>query len=379
MAVASAIVSAAVDDDQAQGWIDVLEDPRVTFDALSDRGKEPSLDSKLRAALLKNSSGDQYFKHQDLMDTIARESRRVKRRFADEGIDRTIRGRQILWIIRDFHGVDAGKRTLFNIKALTDYVWSGDAHLVRWKLHWDYMIENQKTPLDDEQILPIFLEKIAHSVALKNYVDYFNRLGKGDLEYTYAWLSLKVDKYIRDNRERLNQENLNAGGNSIPKKGAAATTPGSEAPVTKKAAKKAAAAAKAAEAGTTPAAAAGGAGGGRGKGEKGKGRGKGDKGRGKAANNADKGQSKKGYAADGTQLRCVWHWFGKCKSHPLQSGQVCKFGPHVPEPSKAERDRPAFKKCEELHGAWATGKFKYPTAAAAKKAETDETPPVTPR
>ena len=213
-------------------------------------------------------------------------------------------------------------------------------------------------------------------------------MGKGDPEYTYSWLSKKVDKYIRDNRERLNQENLNSGGNGPPKKGAAATaTPGADAAGSKRAAKKAAAAAKKAEAATTAAAAANAstnpAGGGRGTGAKGKGKGKGKDGKGKGKNNDGGNQNapQKGYAADGTQLRCVWHWFAKCKSHPLKPGQTCRFGPHVPEPSKAERERPAFKKCEELHGPWESGKFKYPTpaAAAAKKAVMEETPPTTPR
>ena len=225
--------------------------------------------------------------------------------------------------------------------------------------------------------MPIFLEKISHSVVLKNYVDYFKRLEKDDPEATYSWLSKKVDKYIRDNRERLNQEHLNSGGNLPPKKGAAATsTPGGDAQTSKRAAKKAAAAAKKVEAAAAANASTDATGRGRGRG-KGKGKGKEGRGRGNAAENTNQNQGKKGYAADGTQLRCVWHWFGKCRSHPLKDGQTCRFGPHVPEPNKAERERPAFKKCEELHGAWQSGKFKYPAPAAAAKME--ETPPTTPR
>ena len=154
--------------------------------------------------------------------------------------------------------------------------------------------------------------------------------------------------------------------------------------MSKRAAKKAAAAAKKAEAATAAAATSGTntpAGGGQGGKAKGKGKGKDGKGKGKNENNANQNTPKKGYAADGTQLRCVWHWFAKCKSHPLKPGQTCRFGPHVPEPSKAERERPALKKCAELHGPWEPGKLKYPAlaAAAAKKAEMVETPPTTPR
>jgi hypothetical protein len=45
----------------------------------------------------------------------------------------------------------------------------------------------------------------------------------------------------------------------------------------------------------------------------------------------------------------------------------------------AERERPAFKKQEELMGRWAPGKFKYPVAGVAAAATAVETPPTTPR
>ena len=46
------------------------------------------------------------------------------------------------------------------------------------------------------------------------------------------------------------------------------------------------------------------------------------------------------------------------------------------EPRKGERELPHIKKCEEIYGPRAPGKFKYPVDATATSAA-NETPPVT--
>ena len=81
------------------------------------------------------------------------------------------------------------------------------------------------------------------------------------------------------------------------------------------------------------------------------------------------GEGKGKVDSEGRELRCVHHWFGQCKSHPLKEGEKCRFGPHVPNPREDERQRPQFLKMEQIHGKWGKGKFHYPKpVAAAKKA-----------
>ena len=113
---------------------------------------------------------------------------------------------------------------------------------------------------------------------------------------------------------------------------------------------------------------------GAGKGKDPKGKGKGGKGQGSpgtpgpaGAKAAGKGKGK--VDSEGRELRCVHHWFGLCKSHPLKDGEKCRFGPHVPNPREDEKQRPQFLKMESIHGKWEKGKFNYPKpSAAAKKA-----------
>ena len=81
-------------------------------------------------------------------------------------------------------------------------------------------------------------------------------------------------------------------------------------------------------------------------------------------------------------MRCVWHWFGKCRNHPLKDGAKCQFGVHCTVPREDERLRREFVRMEALHGAWKPGAFKYEGAAAApaKIADTKgDTPPPSPR
>ena len=109
--------------------------------------------------------------------------------------------------------------------------------------------------------------------------------------------------------------------------------------------------------------------GGKGKDPKGKAKGKGkDQPAGSAGGKAA-GKGK--VDSEGRPLRCVHHWFGLCRNHPLGKGQVCRFGPHVGQPRDDEKLRPQFLKMEELYGKWEPGKFKYPPtpAAAARKAK----------
>ena len=59
----------------------------------------------------------------------------------------------------------------FEITALVQYTWAGDEFLSEWKLHWDWMLENQKCPLKDEQVQHLFFLLVRQRARLKLYVD----------------------------------------------------------------------------------------------------------------------------------------------------------------------------------------------------------------
>ena len=89
----------------------------VTFDELGRHQGEQSLDSKIRAALLKYTVGDSREKHSDLCDAIAARMQELK----EANTPSMIRGRQILMIIRDFYAVREAKKITYELSNLFDY------------------------------------------------------------------------------------------------------------------------------------------------------------------------------------------------------------------------------------------------------------------
>ena len=69
------VTGAALYEDEALPWISRVSDEDVTYDELGNAGNESSLDSKLRTALSKHTSGESQGKRQDLCDLIAQKQR----------------------------------------------------------------------------------------------------------------------------------------------------------------------------------------------------------------------------------------------------------------------------------------------------------------
>ena len=69
-ALVQAVSSAAYDEDLAFHWIMRVTQDDVSFDELGNAGDERSLDSKLRTALTKYTTGDSYDKHRCLVDLL---------------------------------------------------------------------------------------------------------------------------------------------------------------------------------------------------------------------------------------------------------------------------------------------------------------------
>ena len=56
-----------------------------------------------------------------------------------------------MWLIRRWFAIEAGERITFELTALTNHKWDTDANMESWKMHWDYLLEHQETPLAGTQ------------------------------------------------------------------------------------------------------------------------------------------------------------------------------------------------------------------------------------
>ena len=220
-------------------------------------------------------------------------------------------------IVKSFYEVRDGKRITYELRSMMDCEWWGDANLSTWKSHWDDMVRNQRSPLTEDQLKEIYLEKIRGSEDLRLYVEHYIRLPEDSPEKSYKYLSENTDKFIREKRQRQNLNSLSAGANGGKQKVA---TPGTVPPSN----------ADNPTPGTNPP---------KGKGKEGKGDGKGGKGKGKGK-----------YDATGTPKVCMHHFFGVCKDivngKNIKNGEQCYFGTHRAHPTAAQKEAASFKKLE---------------------------------
>ena len=164
-----------------------------------------SLDAKLRAALTKNAASTDNDKQ--LVNTILARSEELKRAMPR----RQIKGRQIVLLVRQFFEVKEDRRIQYEITNLLDVTYSGHARMSQFKYSWDNMVRNLRCNIlvrEPKTLEHIFYKLLKNSDALRPYLQYYDRLRDDHPDRTYKFLSEMVDKAIRDERHRKNQEAL---------------------------------------------------------------------------------------------------------------------------------------------------------------------------
>ena len=100
------------------------------------------------------------------------------------------------------------ERVTFELSALTDLEYPGDAKLGVFKDHWDKMVRNCVTQLSDRDKLGILEKKLKGSERLKPRLQYRERLPEDHPDNSHTWLSSLIDKLVADDRKRRNTESL---------------------------------------------------------------------------------------------------------------------------------------------------------------------------
>ena len=275
--VISSVTSAAADEDLALPWIVKVTEEDITFQDLGSADDHKSLDAKIRASLMRYTTGPEAEKVKDLIDEILMQSKGM----IQAKPPTQIRGRQILHIIRTFYDFKNAKRMTFELRTLMELPYWGDGKLATWKRHWDNMCQNQRTPLSEPQKEELFIENIAGSDALRSHVEYYNRLNEDHQDHSYQFLSQVTDKVIKDARQRQHIKPLSSGIHELPRPAMPGTFPstpendpkGDEDPESK--------------------------------GSKGKGKSKG---------------KEKGKPWDPSKRTCIHHLFGKCTHRDVRTG-----------------------------------------------------------
>ncbi len=128
-----------------------------------------------------------------------------------------LRGRQFLFMIKRYFAVDNSDKVSFELQSMFSHTWDGDENMEGWKAHWDYLMENQETPITSKQAETIFFNHVKPSKAPTNYILYYERLQKGERERTYEYLCKAVDKHVDEKRQRNNMLSCSAGRQCVRK------------------------------------------------------------------------------------------------------------------------------------------------------------------
>ena len=96
---------------------------------LHERGDEASLGGKLHGALMKADAGAED-KRKNLLAKIRHSASKGRKAGKWQ-----VRRRQVLWVIKQLNGVETGTKITFDLTALADFPWQGDAFLEEWAIH----------------------------------------------------------------------------------------------------------------------------------------------------------------------------------------------------------------------------------------------------
>ena len=199
------ITAAARDPDRAFAWVTSVELDDTSFDDLSAVPAEfRSLDSKIRMALSKHTTGSEADKAKELVSTLVKKRDELRK----ARIPRQITGIQLMFLVKQFYRIDANKQVQFELSALMDLAYPGDAQLGPFKDKWDYMIRHCVTQLSDRDKQGILVQKLRKSDLLKPHLEYYDRCPKDHPDNSYSWLFNMIDKIIDDDRMRRNNESL---------------------------------------------------------------------------------------------------------------------------------------------------------------------------
>ena len=174
-------------------WILEVEHPGSSMASLANSGHFPSLDSKLKASLMRVVSGSLQMK-------IANDSEKAIRS------GKFLTGRQVLWMIYDHYRVDEEAADLHDVLDLSEVTCHGDQDIERWYLKWGLVLQQQRTEQPEKNLRSMFLKQMERAPALRPDITEYYRMRPGDQNRSYAWLEEQVRRHLAVRRYRSNRD-----------------------------------------------------------------------------------------------------------------------------------------------------------------------------
>ena len=104
---------------------------------------------------------------------------------------RTLRGRQLYWMIIQYKKTCERMGSIYNIQDLTKLQWKGDKNIAEFNYHWHTYSASVKANenIGDESLEAILLEQLKKSKVLAQGIAHYNRQSRREATEIVRWLS----------------------------------------------------------------------------------------------------------------------------------------------------------------------------------------------
>ena len=198
--VDSAVRACAVDGLKAWRWVREVRTSGMELKDFSRSGSaHKRLDHKLCQAILEKLGSTS-----PLAQHVQQQSREWEAKF-----DQPLTGRQVLWLVLDYFGVNDAQRVAFSTKELEATKWLGDAHMEEFLNAWSSVYDQMKHKPDPSFVRDLFIERLRKSNrACSGIVQAYDMAPDGALERTYDFMLAQLQRRIKQIRDDRNKESM---------------------------------------------------------------------------------------------------------------------------------------------------------------------------
>jgi len=119
-------------------------------------------------------------------------------------VPKQISGLQIIFLVRSFYRVHDTEKVSFELSALMELEYPGDANMGWFKDRFDTMLRHCRTKLEDKDKEGVLVAKLRKSDDLKPHLDYYDRLPDSHADKCFKWVSDLVDTLVENAGKRRN-------------------------------------------------------------------------------------------------------------------------------------------------------------------------------
>jgi hypothetical protein len=119
-----------------------------------------------------------------------------------------LKGRQILWMIHEYHKLDEERGALYAFRDLQAVRLKDDRHLEGFLTTWEAVLAGMRAPPPQEIVEQLFLDQLRHSKVLEVELNHYDRCDRNHPDRSYEFLTNSVQRYLARTRLQRNRTSM---------------------------------------------------------------------------------------------------------------------------------------------------------------------------